>query len=160
MNEQSLSLPVQFATLASSIAAVVSIWIAVRIYRRQMNAQLFLAFTERYENIMGSFPPEARRYRFDPVAEPPAASPELTLVVLRYLNLCSEEYYLRKTGHLDKDLWDIWEAELKRTVSSSLVAREWKELRTEFVSYPEFRDFVERSQREAHEVKSRLQLGK
>lgn len=107
-----------------------------------MNAQLFLAFTERYETIMSQLPEDARIARAGGAGPLPPHWPGVFTVVLRYLNLCSEEYYLCKTGHLDKKLWSIWEKELKRTVRS-LVRPEWADLRSEFVSYPEFRDFID-----------------
>ena len=72
----------------------------------------------------------------------PPENPELSLCVLRYLNLSSEEFYLRKSGYLDKQLWAIWEDELKRTLRSGLVQREWQVLKREFDSYPDFQRFV------------------
>lgn len=146
MNSDTLSQTVQLATLASSFAAIASIWIALRVYRRQMNAQLFVAYTQRYEEIMSAFPADARTCRLGASAELPPRSEALTLAVLRYLNLCSEEYYLYRTGHLTRTLWRIWEDELKRTVASALVRREWPDLRCEFVSYPDFLAYVERAQ--------------
>ncbi len=68
--------------------------------------------------------------------------------MLRYLNLCSEEFYLYKKKYLSSHIWRIWEAELKRTLSSPLVLREWAGLREEFRSYPEFLEYVERAQGE------------
>jgi hypothetical protein len=149
VNSETLSLTAQVATLGSSLAAILSLWIALLVYRRQMNAQLFVSFTQRYEEIMSGFPPEARKCRLGESAVLPPRSDALSLAVLRYLNLCSEEYYLYRTGHLTRALWGIWEDELKRTVASDLVQREWQDLRCEFATFPDFRDFVERAQSEA-----------
>lgn len=107
-----------------------------------MNAQLFLEYTRRYEQIFEGFPDPARSMRLDQSGEPPEESSDLTEAVLRYLNLCSEEYYLRKRGYLDKDIWLIWEGELKRTLKSPLLRREWPKLRSEFSAYSEFSEFV------------------
>jgi hypothetical protein len=139
----------EIADVLAPLAAVASILIAVRVYRRQMNAQLFVAYTERYEQIMASFPPEARALRRKRRRDLPAQTEALTLAVLRYLNLCSEEFYLHRSGHLSTKLWRIWEDELRRTVSSDLVRREWADLRGEFESYPEFVVFVESAQSQA-----------
>ena len=151
MATDSLALAVQAATLLSSITAVASIWIAVRVYRRQMNAQLFVAYTQRYEEIMSSFPPDARKCRVANGTELPRQSEALTLAVLRYLNLSSEEFYLYRTGHITRRLWRIWEDELKKTVASDLIRREWVNLQTEFASYPEFRAFVEEVHNESEQ---------
>src|SRR6266498_3997145 len=106
MNER-LAWVVQVATAISTLAAVASVWLAVRIYRRQINAQVFMSYTQRYETIMSGVPDNAFRARFNMGDALPPQSAALSLSVLRYLNLCSEEYYLCKTGHLDRSLWAI-----------------------------------------------------
>lgn len=146
MSSSSLAFLVQLATLLSSVAALASILIAVRVYRRQMNAQLFMAYTRRYEEVMSTFPSEARSCRLGLATDLPPRSDGLTLAVLRYLNLCSEEYYLCRTGHLSRAIWRIWEDELQRTLASELVRREWPDLRCEFDSYPQFQSYADKAQ--------------
>jgi hypothetical protein len=143
MSEQTLSLVVQLATLISTVLALISIWIGVRIYRRQMNAQVFLTYTQRYEAIMSAFPEGAIRARFSFDEVLPPSTDQLSLCVLRYLNLCSEEFYLTKTGYLDGKLWNIWADEMKRMMRAPLVRREWPALRSEFESYPAFLGYIE-----------------
>ena len=138
-----LEIVAQFGTFLSAIAAVAMIGVVIRTYRRQTNAQIFLEYTARYERVMASFPTSGRRARFDLDGPPPAPNEELALAVLRYLNLCSEEFYLWHRGYLAKDVWAIWEDELLRTLRSPLVRREWKDLRKEFQSYPEFLEYVD-----------------
>ncbi|MGE0126530.1 MAG: hypothetical protein AB7U82_00385 [Blastocatellales bacterium] len=145
MNLQTAIHIVQIAGAISIILGVASFIWSVRNNRRQMNAQMVMKYAERYEKIMDSFPREAFRLRFDLESELPPPSHELTTCVLKYLNLCSEEFYLRKKGYIAQDVWSIWENELHRTLRSNLFRREWEGLRDEFVSYPEFRDFVERT---------------
>jgi hypothetical protein len=128
--------------LAAAIAVAGLVW-AVHSYRKQMNAQLFLAFVTRYEVIMQSFPAAALESRLQLLGPPPPESEGLSLAILRYLNLCSEELYLHANGYLADDIWRIWEAELRRTLCSPLLRREWPRLRAEFESYPAFLDYVE-----------------
>jgi hypothetical protein len=108
--------------------------------------QVFLEYTKRYADIMNMFPSNGRNARLDLFAEPPPVSDELSLSVLRYLNLCSEEFYLCKEKYLSSRVWRIWEAELKRTLGSPLVVREWARLRKQFQTYPEFWEYVEEIQ--------------
>ena len=110
-----------------------------------MNAQILMKYTERYEHILSQFPPDALTARFDSKFLP-AESTQLTLCVLKYLNLCSEEHYLRKHGYLSESLWCIWEGDLKRIIGSALLQREWSSLRKEFESHPDFLEYVERIQ--------------
>ena len=141
-------LAVQVGILVSVLVAIVEVVRGIRMYKRQTNVQIFLEYTRRYEQVMQSFPPSSRVARLDLEGSPPEPSAELSLAVLRYLNLCGEEFYLRDRGYLAEDVWQIWEAELKRTLGSPLLRREWQELKREFESYPKFRGFVEQSQQQ------------
>ena len=112
-------------------------------YKKQSNIQIFLQYTHRYETIMDNFPEDARFYRLNSGKDLPPESNGLTIAVLKYINLCSEEYYLRESGQLSKKVWNIWKDELERTLQSNLVKREWPKLKGEFNSYGKFQDFVE-----------------
>ncbi|HEX8072196.1 MAG TPA: hypothetical protein VF546_19780 [Pyrinomonadaceae bacterium] len=145
MNLDLLNLLAQAATLVSVVIGIVGVWLGVRIYRRQINAQIFMAYAERYERIMESFPDF--HLRFD-INNPPPESDQLRLCVLKYLNLSSEEYYMWRSKYLDDEVWKIWEHELKRMLQSKLIKDAWQDLRKEFESYPAFLDFVEKAQQE------------
>jgi hypothetical protein len=142
-----LQLTIQIATLVSVVLGFFSLINAINSYKRQMTAQILMKYTERYEHVLEQFPEDALAARFDLKALPPQ-SPKLTLAVLKYLNLCSEEYYLTRHGYLSVSLWRIWEGDLKRILSSPLLRREWPSLRTEFLSHRDFLDYVERVQAE------------
>ncbi len=132
----------QFATPVSVVLGFVGLIITVNNYRKQLNVQILMKYTERYERILDGFPEDGLDARFDSEALPPE-SRALTLCILKYLNLCSEEFYLWKNGYLETKIWRIWEVDLKRMVASPLVKREWLHLRKEFVSHPLFLRFVE-----------------
>jgi hypothetical protein len=118
-----------------------------------MNVQILMKYTERYERILSDFPQDALAARFDINALPPAC-PQLTLCVLKYLNLCSEEYYLIQHHYLSQSLWRIWESDLKRILGSPLLQREWPALRTEFVSHRDFLSYVENVQAECRKAQA------
>ncbi len=143
-----LSLLAQGATAISVLIAAASFWTSVQISRRQMNVQAFTTYAERYEQIMSSFPENAFRARFHMDDVVPPESEQLTLCLLRYLNLSSEEFYLWEKKYIDQAIWEIWEDEIKRMLKSKLMEREWRKLEPEFRSYPEFRQFVEKTQSE------------
>lgn len=134
-------------TLLGVIVAIVTIKSSSNLHRRQMNAEVFMKYAERYEQIMSSFPENAFRARFSMSEELPPPSEKLTLAILKYLNLSSEEFYLWQKKYVDDEVWKIWEHELIRMLQSPLIRREWQELESEFKSYPEFFNFVEEAQR-------------
>ena len=137
-----LEIVVQVVTLISLILGFWRLIHEVNNYRRQMNAQVFLKYTERYERILEQFPEDALASRFDLQMCPPQ-TPQLTLCVLKYMNLCAEEYYLKQQGYLAESLWSIWEGDLKRMIGSPLLQREWISLRSEFISHQDFLQYVE-----------------
>ena len=138
---------VQLATPLGVGVGVVGLFHGARVHKNQMNAQLFVEYTKRYETIMASFPSNALNVRMDMHGELPPQSAELTLALLQYLNLTSEEFYLHEQKYLSKNIWSIWESELKRTLRSQLVRREWISLKKEFESYPKFIEYVEDTMR-------------
>jgi hypothetical protein len=135
------------ASVVTAIASVGFVLAMLQTYKGQMNAQIFNDLNARYDDVLQSFPRQAWDARFNLETTLPDASPELTLCILRYLNLCSEEFYLHERGYLRNDVWRIWEGEMIRTLRSPLLRREWAMLASEFVSYPEFSRYVEEVQR-------------
>ena len=104
--------------------------------------QILMKYTERYEKILDEFPEDAWVARFNSKTLPPSSA-KLTLCILKYLNLCSEEYYFHDDGYLADDVWRIWESDLRKMIASPLVRREWLLLRQEFESDPKFLKYVE-----------------
>jgi hypothetical protein len=134
------------AAVVTAAGGVGFVVVMVQTYKGQMNAQVFTECNNRYDQILASFPENAWEARFRLDAALPDESMELTLCVLRYLNLSSEEFYLYRRGYLRREVWGVWEGELLRTLRSPLLRREWKRLRPEFISYPEFSSYVEDAQ--------------
>jgi hypothetical protein len=134
------------ATIVTALGGVGFVLVMVQTYKGQMNAQIFTDLNQRYDDIIQDFPKEAWNARFNVDSEMPPSSQALTLCALRYLNLSSEEFYLYKKKYIRREVWEIWEGEMLRTLRSPLFRREWKTLSTEFVSYPEFCKYVEKAQ--------------
>lgn len=129
--------------VVSTIVAAAGVPVAIFIFRRQVLIQVFLAFTKRYEDILGSLPESAQSVRFDLEGPLPEESKELNVVLLRYLNLSCDEYCLFKEHILFGTVWHMWEKEMKRTLASALIQRAWRTLKCEFRRYPDFVEFVQ-----------------
>ena len=137
---------VQIATMVAVFVAAATIFFSTQMSRRQMNVQVFTTYADRYESIMNDFPDNAFRARFNSAHELPPASEQLTLCVLRYLNMSSEEYYLWNSKYIDNKIWQIWEHEIQSVLASPLFKSEWPGLAQEFDSYPEFKRYVDSTQ--------------
>lgn len=134
---------VQSLSLLSIPVGIIGAYIAYQRYKDNLNANLLIHYSERYERILDEFPNEALKLRFDLESDPPPESDQLSLCILKYLNMCSEEFYLMEQGYIDKQAWDIWNDEIQRTLRSKLLRREWNKLKSEFESYPKFKKYVE-----------------
>jgi hypothetical protein len=131
----------QLATLVSVLVGIFSLINGMWTIRRQMTLQVVMKYTERYDQIMDTFP--QRESIFDPNAgNLPERSSGLTVSVLKYLNLCSEEFYLKRRKYFSKDVWEIWESDMNRMLSSALIRREWEFIKQEFYSHREFFVYV------------------
>ena len=141
-------------TLVSLMFAAFSLWQNSQdqkrqseYQRKQWNFNAFTYYTERYEQIMSSFPEYMLRFKTD---QQVPQTKSLSLSALKYLNMTSEEYYLLEKGYLNKKVWEIWLPEIKRTLKTPLFIWQWQNLKHEFESYPEFSDFVEKIQSETN----------
>jgi hypothetical protein len=135
----------------------VTIWnlrFASRSFKKQMNAQVYLAYTERYEKLMADCPLDFRTTLLDlRLADVEVKDRDkINVCMLRYLNLCSEEFHLMQTGYLAPEVWGLWRQELEWTLRKPLYVSGWPELRHEFESYPEFRQYVEEVQDSASDI--------
>lgn len=81
-----LDLVVRITTIISVLVAVTAIWFNAQVNRRQLNVSVVTKYSQRYVDIMDSFPADAFDARFN-ASELPPASKELTLCVLKYLNM-------------------------------------------------------------------------
>ncbi|HWG41875.1 MAG TPA: hypothetical protein VN688_03745 [Gemmataceae bacterium] len=142
----SLELAVQIATVITLLLTAGTLLFGIWSFRKQMNWQVYLTYTERYEKILGAFPSGALESRLRLGETLPPQSEELRICILKYLNLSSEEFFLYQTGFVSKKIWNIWRPEIERAVRTPMLKREWQRIRHEFKSYPEFFAFVERVQ--------------
>ena len=127
--------------LATLLAALLAVLGALWVYYRQANAQIYMEYNKRYEQIMHDFPGKVRLNFAE--AKPGDVCPER---ILRYLNLCSEEFYMWQAFYISHKVWAIWEGEIKRVLQTDLIRSAWKDLSEEFKSFKDFQKFVDEVQ--------------
>ncbi|MBS1914425.1 MAG: hypothetical protein JST22_20720 [Bacteroidetes bacterium] len=151
-----LHIILQFATLLSVVIGFASLLNSLHAQRRQANAQIFLAYTKRFDEIMSDFREEEFQAHLDTVAPAGEIPSELRNVAGRYLNLCCEEYFLCSAGYLAKKIWRAWEPDIIRALRRPLYRTLWPHLRNEYQSYNnEFVAYVEAVQAGHHARKWR-----
>jgi hypothetical protein len=86
--------------------------------------QVFIEYTRRFDTMSESFPMFMRLN--DPTAGIPPSSSGTTNVndfkesfMLRYLNLCNEEWFLASQNLISVEVWKIWLYNIQQTLKGS-----------------------------------------
>ena len=138
-------LMVAWATVALVLATALLVWVTLKGIREQLWLMTFSEYTRRYAEIMDVLPFEARRPggHFDPAALSAAEREKMLGAMRRYLNLCSEEQYLRNRNRIDPETWEIWRTGIRDTVRLPLFKFAWEVLRPEYDYYSDFCTFMD-----------------
>lgn len=129
----------QWGTL---VVGSVGICVALINQRRQLNAQMFIEFSGRFQELLRLFPTDAWLANRDPTQPLPPASQELTDCTLYCLQFIADVYFLHKSGYISKKLWMLWEREIKRTLRGRVFQREWHGVAAEFAASREFLHYI------------------
>ena len=124
------------------IIGTVGICVALVNQRRQLNAQMFVEFSGRFQQILRLFPTEAWLANRNPAQPLPPSTRELTDCTLYCIQFIADAYYLHKGAYISKPIWTIWEREIKRTLGGRVFVREWEKVAAEFSHDPQFVNYI------------------
>ena len=128
--------------LGAIIVGSIGIGVALINQKRQLNAQMFIEFSKRFEELLRLFPTEAWLANRRPNQELPPCSREITECTLYCIQFVADVYHLHKAGYISKPLWRLWEREIRRTVKGPLFVREWSAVAAEFSHDKDFMDYL------------------
>lgn len=130
----------QLGVLALSAIAIV---LSLRGVSDQLWLQTFSVYTGRYLDVLEALPPSATLGTHSSVAD---ASPQdqaaMLVVMRRYMNLCSEEYYLHSRRRIDKSTWGVWLDGMRRTMGVPAFREAWRVVGEEYAYFPSFHGFM------------------
>ena len=142
-----MKLPIDFLVQLSQVGSLVlgslGIWVAMINQRRQLNAQMFVEMSGRFQELLRLFPTEAWLANRNPSHPLPPPSREITDCTLYCLQLIADAYRLRRGGYISKGIWTGWEHEIKHTLEGRIFQREWEELKVEFSHHEGFLRFID-----------------
>lgn len=134
--------------LVSTAILVVSIIIAyyfsskmLKEIKDQMWISIFSEYTRRYSEIIRDLPDAASDPQISALNKASRHEKDKIMGLMRaYFDLCSEEYYLHKTGKIDRKTWSLWEKGLVFTARLPTFVDAWKLIKVEgydeaFVEY-------------------------
>ena len=128
---------------------IISLRTSVEQFNEQIQMNVFMDYTKRYQEIVLNFPKSINNKNFDyekidADIEKNMKIKEKTLRYMRaYFDLCSEEYFLHNEGKIDDNTWREWESGIKYTFSKTAFKKGWKIISLDVKYYPKFFNFVE-----------------
>jgi hypothetical protein len=142
-----LDLLSQAGQVGTLVVGSVGIFVALRNQHRQLNSQMFIEFSGRFQELLRLFPTDAWLANRNPSRPMPPPSSELTDCTLYTMQFISDVYYLHKSGYVSKRLWILWEREIKNTLTGPVFQREWEGVAAEFDHNLEFVHYINRLMR-------------
>jgi hypothetical protein len=131
-----------FEQVAPLVVGSVGIWVALQNQRRQLNAQMFIEFSARFQELLRLFPTDAWLANLNPSRPMPARSQDVRDCTLYCIQLIADVYHLHQAGYVSKRLWLLYEREIKRTLSGPVFQREWDDVSAEFTNNPDFFRYI------------------
>ena len=130
---------IQLGIMLSTAGALL---FTVRNFQKQLQLNFFAEYTKRYQEIILNFPESINEsdFNFDKLNDEERSK---TLRYMRvYFDLCSEEYFLWKSKHIDDKTWKEWESGIKYAFSKTAFREGWKRITMDTIYYKEFSSFV------------------
>lgn len=130
---------IQLGIMLSTAGAL---FFTVRNFRKQLQLSFFAEYTKRYQEIILNFPESINEddFEFESLVE---EERNKTLRYMRvYFDLCSEEYFLWQSKHIDKKTWKEWESGIKYAFSKVAFREGWRRITMDTIYYKDFSSFV------------------
>jgi hypothetical protein len=138
---------VQLGQVGTLILGSLGVWVAMFNQRRQLNAQMFIEISRRFQDVLRMFPTEAWLANRNPSAPLPPRSQEITDCTLYCIQLIADVYHLRQSRYISKQLWSAWEREIRHTLEGPVFQREWKTVAVEFSHHKNFQKYIDKLMR-------------
>ena len=134
---------VQLGQVGTLILGSLGVWVAMFNQRRQLNAQIFIEMSRRFQDVLRMFPTEAWLANRNPSAPLPPPSQEITDCTLYCIQLVADVYHLRQGRYISKRIWSAWEREIRHTLEGPVFQREWKTVAVEFSHNRHFQGYLD-----------------
>jgi hypothetical protein len=133
---------VQLSQVGTLVLGSLGVWVAMFNQRRQLNAQMFIEVSGRFQELLRLFPTEAWLANRNPKQPLPSRNREITDCTLYCFQLIADVYHVHQGGYVSKKLWNGWEREIKHILEGRIFRREWEELAVEFSHNSEFLHYI------------------
>ena len=134
---------IALAQLSTIVVGFLGIAVALRSHRRQMHAQMFVEFSSRFHDVLGSMPVQI--WIAEATDEPaPPRSAALTQSCLQCFHLIAGLYHLNRGGYVSRELWRPFQHGIRRIMQGAILKREWCAVEPVFSHNQEFCRYMRR----------------
>jgi hypothetical protein len=109
----------------------------------QTRLSFYAEYTKRFQEIFLQFPVNIGEESFSYEDLEPETRDRTLRYMKVYFDLCSEEFYLYKKGHLDKDAWEEWEDGMDSLFKKPAFKTAWKKMSEAPTLYKDFKVFAD-----------------
>lgn len=138
-------------TTGGVFVGMVAVYVGMRNNTRQLNAQIFLSFSDRLQTIRTMLRTELLPIWTADIA--PEERARILPGLLQVLHLILELYELRQQGYVPPRMWVVWSRSIDRFLRTPIVRSLRDEIHFEFEGHDGFLAWVE--QRQAQAVRAR-----
>ena len=138
-----LATVLRLMTTGGVLVGVIAIYAAMRNNTCQLNAHIFLAYSDRRQTIRHMLLTDLRSIWNEPSQEELA---RITPSVLQVLHLVFELYELKAQGYVNPRMWAIWSRDIERFLVTPSVLALRAEIRHEFGVHDKFVEWIEQRQ--------------
>jgi hypothetical protein len=139
-----LEIVLRFMATGGVFVGVIAVLAATRNHTRQLNAQIFLAYSDRLQTVR-----RVLRTQLLPIWTAELSADELSRLLpglLQVMHLILELYELKAQGYVNARLWTIWSRDIDRFLTTPIVRGLRDEIRHEFDGHGPFLAWIERRQ--------------
>src|SRR6201998_1858576 len=133
---------VQLSQVGTLVLGSLGVWVAMFNQRKQLNAQMFIEVSGRFQELLRMFPTEAWLANRNSSKPLPPPSREITDCTLYCFQLIADVYHVHQGGYISKALWKAWEREIKHILDGRIFRREWEGLAVEFSHKEDFLHYI------------------
>jgi len=139
-----LELVLRLMTTGGVFVGVTAIYIAMHNNSRQLNAQIYLAYSDRLQSIRRSMRADLMSTRN--AAPDPSEDPQIPPGALETLHIIYELFELREQGYVRTSIWNVWCRDFDRFLNAPKIRQGREQIRQEFRGHLRFIAWVEQRQ--------------